>query len=209
MVTQRQKTEMRDYLVDKLRESHGVVEPRTKEILQGSGDTDYLLLGKEKDGIILLVNRIYTKDSFNKIYNGVRNQIPNIGVVLYKDGKTFFRSAMAGEEDTGIKRKRRKMSLSHYTNEQKNRMISLRHEEKFLRERGRQVQYYQPESAELEQGIVTYSFQPVEFRYDGPTLSGWNPEDKHSERLFMWANRTFADGDLVLENGYLKPRPSK
>ena len=109
MVSKRQKAEMRDYIVDKLRGSADKVEPRQREIFRGSGiETSYILIGKDNRGIVLLVDRHYPNHALDEIHKGVKRQIPNVGVVLFKDGKTFFRTAMDPTEGSGIKDKRYK-----------------------------------------------------------------------------------------------------
>ncbi len=210
MVNQRQKAEMRDYIVARLEASGLKAEPRTREILKGSGiETSYILTG-DNGGIVLLADRVYPGDGFRRTYQGVREQIPNVAAVVFKDGKTFFRSAVGEEEITGIKSKRFKsdkgLSLKNYTDEELRKMISFRPEEEFLRlAKQGTVQYYQPDSDRLERGIATYKFEPVVFDYSHiPSEARFGPVQKDSERLRIWVNKGLNSDSVVVDGGYLK-----
>lgn len=200
MINQRQKNEMRDYLVARLEVSGLKAQPRRKEILRGSGlETGYILVGNN-EGVILLVDGVYPRESFQRVYEGVQTQISDTAAVVFKDGKTFFRTAVGDEEITGIQSKRFKqdfgLSLKNYTNEQLRKMISFRPEEEFLQNRkhGR-VQYYQPASERLEQGIITYNFEPVVFDYSHlPAGAGFGLVQNESKKLRIWEQREPQEG---------------
>jgi len=212
MVTKKQKQEMVDYLVANL-QGDREVKPRRKEILNGSGiESSYILLG-DNEGVVLLVDQIYPNDSFRRIYRGLKAQIPNVAPVFYKDGKTFFRSAVAGEERTGIKSKQfkssRDFSLKNYGSDDLHRMISLRPEEIFVsRSLGKWLQYYQPKSERLEKALVACKFKPVIFDYSHRSSEMFQLEPTESERLSIWREKKEIFGNLSLDNGYLVGRPN-
>jgi hypothetical protein len=212
MVTRKQKREMVDYFAANLR-GNGRVEPRRREVLKGSGiESSYILLGKN-EGVVFLVDQTYPKNSFREVYHGMKNCIPNVAPVFYKDGQTFFRSAVAGEEKTGIESKQFKsskdLSLKNYGSDDLHRMISLRPEEHFVsRSLGKWVQYYQPESERLEKALVACKFKPVVFDYSHiPPDQRFGDETKESERLSIWREKKEIIGNLGLDNGYLVGRP--
>ena len=211
MPNPRQKSRMRDYLVDRFRLTHVKAEPKTKEILRGLGEIDYILLGQEREGVVLMVNRHYPNKSLNRIYEVVNKHIPNSGLVFFKDGKTFFRSAAAGEDETGIKSKRPKLcenrSLKNYTLEDLRKMISFRPEETFARNLKSWVQYYQPESERLKEGIVSYKFSPVELDYSHiPSEERFGPLTKDSERLSIWGRKYEHNSRIYLDKGLIKDK---
>lgn len=210
MVNQTQKTQMRDYMVDILRVNHTKAEPRSKQLIPGCGETDYILLGGDpREGAVLLVNRSYPKDNLNKIYKGISEHISNTGFVFFKDGKTFFRSSAAGEAVNGIKSKASKLrddrSMKNYTLEDFHKMIAPRPEEKFaIRTKG-WIQYYQPGSERLEEGIVSYKFKPVELDYSHiPSDERFGPLTKDSERTYIWTQKHDHCQNIFLGNGLIR-----
>jgi hypothetical protein len=126
--------------------------------------------------------------------------------VLFKDGKTFFRSAA---EKHGFKSSDNyELSLKNYNSSEIQRIICLRPEEIFLRAVTRnQVQYYQPASERLDQGLVVYKYDNVEFDYSHiDENDGFKPENRESTKLFIWNDSDFHDGKFELKKGILVPR---
>jgi hypothetical protein len=219
MVNQREKAQMRDYVMSHLEGSGETITPKSKEVVPGI-TSNYLLVGKTGEaasGAVILVDQKYPKSTLrqlNEVFTNPRNNIANIAYVLFKDGETFFRSAAAGEEETGIHSKRSKLrddrSLKNYTDEDLRRMISFRPEEEFCMSRNSGwIQYYQPQSDRLEEGVVSYKFSPVTFDYSHLSAEArFGPETKDSERLRIWAEdkRISMPGPLKLDGRYLKPR---
>jgi len=207
---------MLDYIVSKIEASGEKAEPRKREIIKGSGiKTNYILIGPNKDertGIVLLVDQVFPNDSFNRIYGVAKKTIPDVAAAVYKDGKKFFRSAAAGEENTGIQSKRHKLrndrSLKDYTDEDLRKMISFRPEEEFLRTaKNGVVQYYQPASDRLEEGIVSYKFEPVVFDYSHlDSGARFGPVEQDSERLRIWKQSGLNMGAIFVEDGLLKAK---
>lgn len=212
-ITLRQKTQMRDYVADRLKASG--VQLRTKQVLPNSGiDTSYLLF-PQNSGIVVLVDQKYPNDQLRRLSQGLREQgFTNCAFIFYKDGETFFRSAAAGVDETGIKSKYAKLqddrSLKNYTPEDLRKMISFRPEEEFVYcLRSRNLQYYQPQSGGLEEGIESFKFEPVVFDYTHiPEEQRRGPAQKQSERLRIWTQRNHNPHNLELREGLLVPRKS-
>jgi len=202
---------MLDYIVNKLEHGNGeTIIPRSKEIVSGIV-SNYILIGShketrrdDKDGIILLIDKIYPKNSFNEIYEKVSDIDSlkgNIGVVIFKDGKTFFRNA----SEKNYFKKKKKLSLKNYTDDEMHKMILFRPEEIFLSKRKEWLQYYQENSSLLKEGIVSFKFSPVIFDYNHiDSMERFKPNDVESERLHIWKKRIFHDGPIELKDGYLK-----
>jgi len=198
MVTLKQKRQMLDYLVSKLDESNGKVESKNKEFLSGL-KSNYVLIGE--NGIILLVDQEYPDNSFDKLYAKAKREKSNVVAVVFKDRKTFFRSAA----QTNYFKKNDRLSLKHYSDHEIGKMILCRPEEIFLINERRGVQYYQPRSDRLEEAIETFQFKPVRFDYSPvDPKERFKPENKDSKRLHIWAERCYNDGPLVLSGGYLR-----
>ncbi|MBI2628963.1 hypothetical protein HYW74_02680 [Candidatus Pacearchaeota archaeon] len=208
MVSRQQKKEMQEYIASALEGSSSYIEPRNR-IISGI-NSNYILIGEgATKGLVVMVDQPYPNQALEEFYNKALNQRLNPAFVFFKDGKTFFRSAMAGKDATGIKSKRRKqkdeLGLKEYSNEELRRMISFRPEEEFAKSVQPFVQYYQPESDRLEQGIVSYKFEPVVFDYSHiPPKERWyTSEQDESTKLRIWTDRNFNSGKLKLEEGLL------
>jgi len=199
MASQRQKSQMRDYLVGKLDGNGDKIEPCTNELISGI-NSNYLLLGE--DEVVLLADQVYPRDSFQRLWNFLRRD-KCVGVVVLKDGQTFFRSAAK----RNYFKKNRGLSLKNYTDEDMYRMLLLRPEEVFLKNRG-QVQYYQPDSDRLDECVVSFRFSPVIFDYSHITAPNrFKPQADSSRKLFISGNRNEIRGNLVLDaNGMLIER---
>jgi len=214
MITNRQKQEMLGYLEAHLAGSSDKIEARSKELVPGI-KSNYILVGD--DGIVFLIDQPYANDTFKRIYDTIAQnpdeskRRKNFAPVFFKDGKTFFRSAVGNVEETGIKSKRFKADDEHSLKNYKevmNQIISMRPEELFIsRNLGKWIQYYQSQSEKLEQGIVSYKFQPVELDYSHiPPEERFGPITRISERLSLWRDKRFFSGNLNLFNNYLVPR---
>lgn len=215
MVSQSQKKQMSDYLVAHLEGFGENVEPDSKDLVSGI-NSHFILVGKNK--VVLLVDQVYPNDSLNRVYRNWRAAGRDIALVLYKDGKTFFRDSAYGEK-SGLEGKRYKatkdLSLKNYDDEAINRMITFRPEETFARNivlkglyHNPFVQYYQPESEGLREGLETFMFGRVTFDYTHLPHEQWpNGESTAvSKRLFIWQNRTHLDEDLAVHKGLMIPK---
>jgi hypothetical protein len=162
-------------------------------------------------GVVLLVNRKFPNEGLRPVYNQAKGINPNVAVVFYKDGKTFFRNAAHGEE-AGLRGVNFKadLSLKLYTPEQINRMITLRPEEKFARANRRSwIQYFQPPSADLGEGIESFKFLPVTLDYTHilPEQRVGDVQEI-SKRWNIWDDpqRKHFDCLLQIKDGFLVPR---
>jgi hypothetical protein len=208
MVGKKQKKQMFDFLVSKLESSAEKVVPRTKKIVEDL-DTNYILI--DDRGLVISIDQHYTAKRFEELLSIIQRQTRegrnNIAYVFYKDGETFFRSAAKDnhfKSDKGL-------SLKNYDNEEMRRIMLLRPEEIMVRERRKFLQYYQPESQRLEEGIETFGFDPVIYNYSHiPEKERFGPLEKPSERLHIWTERHSQQGDLrLIHPGYLKSREQK
>lgn len=203
MVTRQQKRNMLDYLVAKLEGGEEQIVPITERLLRNRPiDTAYIEVGE--DGIVFLLDQLYPGGSFSPVYEWMKQNKSRVGLVLLKDGKTYFRSAA---EDNYWKAQK-ELSLKHYRGAM-NRLILLRPEEKFARDKKSWVQYYQPDSPKLEESLVSFQFGNVEFDYSHiEDSSRFKPQNKDSERLFLVQDKKVeVAGNLVLNSrGYLVER---
>ena len=188
---------MKDWMVSKLEASHTKVEPVTKKLV--GARSSYILV--DDNGAVILVDRTYPADALERVYRMVEAARPNTAAVLYKDGETFFRSAASRKHF----KKDQGRSLKYCTDEEFRRMIRFRPEEILLNSRnGGVLQYYQPASARLEEGIETFTFTPVVFDYSHiPKNERYGAVNKDSKRLHIWTDRNHVGGGLVLANNRL------
>ena len=198
MVSKQQKDQMKDYLLSRLDSRGGKILPVSKELVSGI-KSNYILIGEE--GVILLVDQAYPRDSFKTLHSMAKRQGRNIVAVLYKDGETFFRSAT---EKTQFK-ETYGLSLKNYSKEDLHKIILLRPEEMFLNSGQHLVQYYQPCSENLGEGIESFAFNPVHFDYSHINSHyRFKPQDADSKRLCIWKDRKHNSGRFVLEDSLLK-----
>lgn len=201
MTSKKQRQQMLDYLAEKLKGSAPSITPESKEVVSGI-NSSYILIGGDTPGAVLLVDQVYPGNSFESFYAKI-NRGRNTGVAVLKDGITFFRSAAEGK----YFKKKHGLSLKNYTDAQMHRMMILRPEEKFLRETRSLVQYYQPQSERLQESIISFKFEPVLFDYTHiDSRTRFKPEEKHSERLFVWTQQRESSQALTLEGLFLKDR---
>ena len=194
---------MRDYFVSKLEGSNSIIEPNMREIVPGI-HSNYIRIGERcRDGIVLLIDQIYKNNALDEIYYKVRRNIGNVGLVLFKDGNTFFRNAAERHYD----RLRGDRSLKHYTDEDMRQMILIRPEEGFLCGIRTWLQYYQPKSDRLDEGLVSYKFEPVHFDYSHiDSRDRFKPHNTDSKKMKIWTRKESTNKKLVLDSGYLKER---
>mgnify|MGYP001566970949 CR=1 FL=1 len=124
MVNKKQKEQMKDYLVSRLKMAGSFVVPMSKEFVGGINSNYIIVEGK---GIVLLIDGVYPKQALDRVYYRVKSETPNLATVLLKDGKTFFRNAAEGK----YFKKSNQLSLKDYSNEDMHRMILVRPEEAF------------------------------------------------------------------------------
>lgn len=201
MVNKGQKRRMIEYVAGCLDRSGESINLGAKKI-EGK-DVNYIKVGD--DGIVLMVDQAFGKPRFNRIHSGAQRQFPRVGVLFYKDGDTFFRSAAEKNQF----KKKEELSLKHYDNNQMHRMMLLRPEEIRIKNHRIPLQYYQPESQRLEEGIVQYSFGPVRFDYVHVDSSErFKPDNRDSARLFIWNadKKVELSNDLVLGRNLLVNR---
>lgn len=202
MTTQRQRDEMRDFLVAKLSHNGNVVEPIRREIIPGSRiNSGYIKVNN--CGLVVLVDETYTGKQFEIAYQKALRQFPNNSAFVFlKDGKTYFRSAAA----KNYYKKEHGFSLKHLTEEQMRNLILLSPAEKIIFESGgSMIQYYQPQSAKLEEGLESFRFTPAPFdRSHIPSSRRYGPEQEDSKRLAIWEERWHFTGNLSLVRHLLK-----
>jgi len=201
MVNKKQRQEMKDYLVNQLEGFSDKVEPRSREVLKGSGITsNYILVGDK--GMVILVDQIYPNNTLNRLSCVADKQgLANKAFIFLKDGKTFFRDAANGSK-AGLGAKRNKFSLRNYTEQEKTQMIAFRPEEVLINNSREHLQYFQPDSDRLEQGIESFKFKPVRFDYTHRT----DLQNADSKRIHLWNRRSHNNGPFDLSKGYLGAR---
>ena len=121
MPSQREKRRMMDFTLDCLDSSGEDVNPT-------SGNTrginiNYIKVGD--DGIVLMVDKAFGEEKFKSIYRDIQGQFDRVGILFFKDRKTFFRSAA----ERNYFKKSNELSLKKYNNEDMHRMMLLRPEE--------------------------------------------------------------------------------
>lgn len=203
MVKKADRKRMQEYVASKL-------ECAGSTILSINGDTNGILVMQEDNtqGLVILVDREFPNEELDRLYRSrVQQTTPNTAIVFYKDGKTFFRNAAHGVE-AGLEGKRYKsdkgLSLKNYSSEGVNKMIILRPEERFAMHNKRSIQYYQPESQRLEEGIVSFRFQPVVFDYSHiPVEERVSGITEVSKRLGIWDKKAEITGPLAISHGFL------
>lgn len=198
MVNRANREQMRDYIFSKLEPSHEKVDSTTFEFVPGIKSNCILV---DEEGIVLLIDRVYPDKTLNRVYSVAQSERSNIAPVLFKDGKTFFRNAV----EKNYFKKDKFLSLKNYSDKELNQMILFRPEEIFLNSKREWVQYFQPRSERLEEGIESFKFRPVIFDYSHiDSYERFKPRDRTSERLHIWDQRIHTTGDLRLGERYLK-----
>ena len=202
---------MLDYLVDKLESSEDLVQPVSKEL--NGIKTNYILFGQDRtDGILVLVDKKFTKGKFNNLDSSItyaktkegEKRFNRANYIFMKDGTNFFRSAA---KDNRFK-SNKDLSLKYYSNGDINNMILMSPVEILSKDKKfGYVQYYQPESSRLEEGVLTCSFSNVEFDYSHIENNRFKPTNKDSKRLFLANFERFDNCDLKLnDKGFVLDR---
>jgi len=196
MITKKQRIEMKDYLVSKLEGFYSNLEPKTNEILGGI-KSNYIFVSPNE--VVFFIDQEYPKDSLRKIHNIFHNRDVEVAHVIFKDGKTFFRSA----SERHYFKKERELSLKNYSKEDMYKMILFRPEEIFLKSRRSHLQYYQPNSQKLNEGIDTFAFENVVFDYSHIPKDKFKPQNRVSERLHIWRKRFHGEENLKVKGSYI------
>ena len=194
-ITKKQRNHMRDYLISKLEASASRVEPVIVEIAPGI-KTNYISVGDEEK--ILLIDRVYPKKTMNHVYRVLQSE-GRVTPIFYKDGETFFRNAIK----KNYFKKNKHLSLKNYSNQEMHRMILFRPEESFVSSIRDWLQYFQPVSERLSEGVESFKFEPVEFNYDHIGSDRFQPENRDSEKLRIWIDRRHREENLEIYKNYL------
>lgn len=216
MITTEKRKKMLDYIVSKLEPNYSKVEPMTRR-LSHTIETTYV---KVNDGILLLVDKGFLVKDDNTKYNTLYNTLHdiynkacaysqlnysknNVGFIIYKDGKKFFRAAAPRHQFKANKN----LSLKNYKDKMHN-LIFFTPEEKFIYNLSKKSQnsgilnYYQPESEKLKEGIILYEFQPVIFDYSQINSNvKFKPKNGPSQKDHLWINNNFINENIKLQNG--------
>ncbi len=200
---------MLEYLVDKFIHGGHDVTPRRNDLLgkidpRWSGTiSNYLLLDPDTPakGIVFLVDQAYTARTFRALRGSIRNTFSNNAFIFLKDGKTYFRNS-AERHDY---KRGNGLSLKKYTTDETHRMILFRPEERIVADaNARRIQYYQPDSARLDEKVITYTFGPVTFDYSHAHHAAIDLKNADSERIFIWKKKDEIDGPITLRNGRIE-----
>ncbi len=195
MVSRQSKKQMQEFLVEALRDGGYNAEPKSREVVSGITTN---LIAVENGGVVL-IDKYYPGKSMNNLYDIFKRE--NIAYVFLKDGETFFKNAW----EKNFFKKSQRLSLKHYDKDDLHKMILFRPEEKLIRNSREQVQYYQPASSRLQEGLRTFQFKNVRLDYSHISSNErFKPDNKNSEKLFIWTNEEFSNGNLCLDKGYLE-----
>ena len=203
-----QKERMLDYLIEKLLPSHPDVKGIQNDTVIPGLPVNYIDVNP--NSIIILVDQLFKNNTLEKFATAAMREKENIAFVIYKDGKNFFRSAAAMDYSY---KANKDLSLKHYQDKM-NQVIMLRPEELFISDKRRfnrkntaelisLLQYYQPQSERLEEGLVNYSFQPVKLDYTHIPSGGFRPENRDSARMYCWDKTKIHTGNLEMKGNYI------
>lgn len=222
MTLAKHRTEMVEYLVDRIDGFGESVVPKASEIVPGVVSS-YILIGDENNdsSIVLLLDRDYPKGVFKKIYNGASSVKKNVAVVVLKDETTFFRPAFNG--DFSPRRYNRSVNypddIRDFCKEFKTEdKVLLQPEENFLVSQKIRynekpiVQYFRPSSDDdaVQPALETFLFTPVSLNYgyiDSATRV--KPRSRNSARLHSFEKIGENSGRAVLKKNYSYKRPSE
>lgn len=193
-MTKAQREAMLDYLVNALHEGGSRVQACSKKLVTNF-KSNYIKVND--DGLVILCDREYTADAFKKFVRAAKDQYENVAVVFLKDGKTYFRTANPRAHIQGDGR-----SLKNYTPEQLQRIMLLRPEEQHFvsGKSGGTIQYYQPKSDRLEECLVEYKFQTVQFDYSHVGNDRFQPLNRTSVREYEWKSKNEHKGPVTLDH---------
>ena len=198
MPSKKERGRMIEYVAGTLDCSGESINPTSGNVR--GNDVNYIKVGD--DGAVLMVDRAFGAPTFKDIYFDVRRQFSRVGAVFFKDGKTFFRSAA----EKNYFKKDHQLSLKGYSDNEMHRMMLLRPEEIRVHssKSNAPLQYYQPASERLEEGIVSFRFGPVVFDYSHiDSRYQFKPGPRESARLHIWRNKTELPVKLRLEGNIL------
>lgn len=196
------KDVMSSYLLRQLCAGGESVHPCGLDLAVG-GASLYLL---GNDGALLTVYGAVGRDSFAEIAQKFASPQFNKSrrALVFLKGTPFFRSAA---RDNHFKAD--DLSLKNYSPSQINHMILLRPEEQQRVSIRPTVQYYQPASELLEEGLLSVTYTPVEFDYSHIDSSlRFKPHNRTSSKLFINTPRPLIRGPLVLEQRCLAEAPT-
>lgn len=191
MTSKKDKQRMKDYIVSRLEKEYPHLDVRTKELVPQIKST-YIFTANNSDNVVFLLDQEYPAERFNTLFKRFHNNGVNVTSVFLKDSKTFFRS---GSEKYYYKKKKG-FGLKAYSNEDMRRMIFFRPEEIFVNSMKQYLQYYQPESSRLEEGIETFEFKPAFSNYSHIEKDRFRPLDRELKRLHIWIDRIHRKEDL-------------
>ncbi len=210
-----------------------LAEEIAEHIIHGMGNNQFKykvskkgkhLLKDDDLGLLLLITERKTASEFEKIiYDLEKFQRKKIGrtnysVILYKDGKMYFRSGHNFDNQLQSLRYKQKeyLSLKNYTPKEIRRIITLTPAEKYFTNDeyygsdGGSILYYQPKSERLKKTLVTFDFEPVTLDYSHK--NDWYLEnEKQSKLYFIWNSFTMHKGiidkrlfDFKTDNDFFK-----
>ena len=206
MITRQNRERMQEYLVDKLSGSYKTVKNKSN-IFTSDIRTNYITL--DDNGIVLLVDKEYPRDSYREhnltsfqiIYEKAKREKEHVGVVVYKDPETFFRSAAAHKHKNNGQ-----FGSSRYGAKDLHNILWFRPEERFLFDKNKTLQYYQPKSQRLEECLATYTYAPITAFYSGTTNKRGYTFPLITYKLdHRITNETKTSQNLILQNGLLVP----
>jgi hypothetical protein len=202
MVSKKEKARMMDFMVASLEGSGQKITPIQAHNFRGhSGLVN--CIGVENKGIIILIDQAFPGNSWLNILCASQRQFgENVGFVFYKDGKTFFRSAA----EKNYFKKSKGLSLKNYSTEEMQKMILLRPEEGEINGSREWIQYFQPESTRLDEGLVSFKFGPVVFDYDHIDKGEFKPSDRESTKLFICKEKVEHIQELEFNGRYVLNR---
>lgn len=205
-MTKAQREAMLDYLVNALHEGGSRVQACSKKLVTNF-KSNYIKVNDK--GLVILCDREYTGESFGKFIRAAKDQYDDVSVVFLKDGETYFRTANPRAYAQADGR-----SLKHLTPERVRRIMLLRPEEqRFVNGKsGGTIQYYQPKSDRLEECLVEYKFQTVQFDYSHVGSERFQPLNRTSVREYEWKSKNEHKGPVTLDHRALifvqPPAPS-
>jgi len=222
MISKKQQKEMLDYLVARLEPCYSQAEPR-QEALSGI-EVTYI---RVDDGLVLLADRDFPREKIpgsygqrgrlgrtglEKVLRAKQQETRNIAVIMYKDNDRYFKTA-APKEFNKIFGK----SLTGYSAEDIEKMIWFSPVEVFLNNERSHLQYYQPESERLKQGIILVKYKPVTSTYGHIAKENmflpheqqrFVPQPRERVRAHIWTYKGYTDKNLKVKNGLLVPNDS-
>lgn len=187
--TDERAKEMAEFLLPRLLAPNGKFDYVTNEKLI-RGEKIHYLRNNETKNLILLFNKQYSKKQTELLFEIAKSVGMKAVPLFYKDGETYFRSAAAGQEKTGLNSKTYKLSedksLKKYSTKDLQKIIQLSLPEINEIKKGPLITYYQPESDNLREKIKKYKFSPVIYDYTHiPKDDRFGPITTKSKTLYL------------------------